>query len=707
MIRTPKLFTGLVLLLLILASSCDKHKDDYYARPSWLAGPIFQQLQSRGNFTLYSECLQRTGYAEILGRTGYFTVFAPNDSAFNAFLKENGYVSVNSIDSLTLRKIVEYSLANNGNSKAQLASYQNTSGWGTDMAFKRKTFYQDAFYADRGFVFVNHALKYIPYFIQSFLDNNSLTVSDYNTFFPNISYTGFNVVDAHVINADIVAENGYINEVDKVILPLPAIDEFLVSQSNYSDFKEILDKFVTVTKDVAATTKYFSYTGNNVDVYTKTYSSSLISNPGLEDLNANIANRSQITGITMMVPDNATLGEFVNTRLLKYYKTVDDIYNDNSQVLADFINAHTYSVSYLPIWPKDLGALKSKVSLSHLCSNGIVYGLSGTTLTSNFYSLFSEAYLNPSCRVMSEWIRSQSVLAGELTGTYDSKTGLVNNYTIFLPTDSAILPVLRASGFYYDKSLHQVQKLDANNLLVSAWDDDVVKKLLNLHIVKGNITSLSLSGYYETLGTDYIQIGNGAAGTAGNFENTETLTMSGAITEVNGTAYLVKTDQAFRVPAKTAGAYIASDSRFLSFYNYMQALNMFNADGSISFMVSDVYYTFLIPDNTAVAAAVAAGLPLSTATDADSKSKMRKFILYHIIEDKMIYDDGKVTGSNIFTMATPTTTSTTYEPVTITHVGNTIQIYDLQGNPPANIESADLMAKQSVIHLIDRVLKFE
>src|SRR3972149_11096704 len=126
-------------LLLLIFSSCDKNRYDRYERPEWLGGPIYQQLQKEGRFKHFIACLDTTGYDEILDRTGYFTVFAPGDSAFEAYFMENGISSVNEMDTGTIKNIVEYAIIDNGYTIRQLGAFQSSLGWVYGNAYKRIT----------------------------------------------------------------------------------------------------------------------------------------------------------------------------------------------------------------------------------------------------------------------------------------------------------------------------------------------------------------------------------------------------------------------------------------------------------------------------------------------------------------------------------------------------------------------------------------
>ncbi len=716
MIRLPKIIS--VLSLLLLLTNCrEKAWDDYYSRPGWLSGPIYQQLKSKGKFTLYMACLERAKYADVLGRTGSFTLFAPNDSAFNVFLKENGYSSVSDLDSLTVSKIVEYSIVNNGYSKLQLAAYQDAGlgGWGQNMAFKRKSFYK-GYYTDQNYagwiydnngiaiantggqrIIHNTAQKYVPYFIQSFLSKNSLSEYDYHYFYPNVEYSGFNVADAKVTQADIIAENGYINEVNKVILPLPSLDEYLASKDNYNVFKNILDRFAGLYYDSLASK---AYSNSNEVVYQKYYSNGLSFNPCAETVNPLIENLSQEMGWTAFIPNNTALNQFMSTRLFKYYTSIDQIFFDNYQILADLLNAHIL-LSKPPVWPKSLSSLSVSATEAKMCSNAFFYGTT-TVMDHDFNTVFSELYLNPANRIMTEWIKAQPSLKEELLGkNLKTKT----NYTVFIPTDSAVLPLLRAKGFIYDKVNYILQKRDSKGNLVAAWDDPDASNLFLLHIVAANITNISGTAFYPTLSGEYVAINNSTVFSAGNNEKKEALTCSAPMTENNGTTYAMSNDKYLKIPTKSAGWYLASNSQYSTFFSYLQNSSIFNAsDSTIKTVLAGTYYTFLIPSNGAIAAA---GLPAPTATDDASLAIIKKFLLYHIIPNDIIFTDGKVTGelktqAQINSVGVPV-----YATVNISASGNTIQINDKLGNTANILTGSNNIAMLSAIHLIDRVLKFE
>ena len=280
--RILRISPGFLLLLLFLAGCAKKEFDSFYARPDNLAQPIYQQLVARNNFKNLLACIDKAGYKEILSTAGYWTFFAPNDAAFQKYFTESG-TSAATMDSVTSRKIVTFSLVYNAFRKDQLTNYQSSLGVLPNLAFKRKTAYYDFVQTESGetrkivasnrngfYVANDNNNKNIPYFIDNFLTTKGLSASDYNFFYPATTFSGFNVVDASVVNADIVAENGMIHEIDKVLLPLPSIEQYIESKANYSEFRSLLQKKASYMSNNDLSHRYQVLTGSTDSVFVKT-----------------------------------------------------------------------------------------------------------------------------------------------------------------------------------------------------------------------------------------------------------------------------------------------------------------------------------------------------------------------------------------------------------------------------------------------------
>ena len=224
----------LLLTVTVLLTNCKKKQwDEYYGRPDTLEPPIYKLLESKGKFKQLLALIDKSGYKNTLSTAGYWTIFAPNDDAFQQFFQTSGYSSISAIDSTRAQAMVQYMLVFNGFNKDRLDDYQANTGWVPDIAFRRRTAFYNSFYTDTpfnaakvkaissnrngGYVLAENNHKYLPYFSDKYFQQKSLTAADYTYFYPTSQYAGFNVVDAKVLEKDMPCENGVIHEIDKVI----------------------------------------------------------------------------------------------------------------------------------------------------------------------------------------------------------------------------------------------------------------------------------------------------------------------------------------------------------------------------------------------------------------------------------------------------------------------------------------------------------
>jgi len=212
---------------------------------------------------MFTECLRLTGLNKILDVSGSWSVFAPTDEAMKQFLAENHYASISAIPLDELEKITEFHIIQNPWSLQQLRSL-GVNGWKTGddnksnpYAFKRETMLRnpaekywikraknkdmivlDSTVSD-GYkkVFVQ-SRKYVPIFYDEYLKINGLTSEDYRFYFGrafepgNVYYAG-----AKIIKSDILAENGFVHIIDKVVNPMRNGKELLEKEMPGETYK--------------------------------------------------------------------------------------------------------------------------------------------------------------------------------------------------------------------------------------------------------------------------------------------------------------------------------------------------------------------------------------------------------------------------------------------------------------------------------------
>jgi len=731
-----KLLLKKVLIFTVAVSffaSCRKKAfDEYYGRPDGLAQPIYQQLQQKGNFTKLLACIDKAGYKEILSGAGFWTFFAANDNAFDQFLRDRGLTSINQLDSATARGIVTYNLVYNAFAKARIGDYQSSAGWVPNQAFRRRTanyigFYDDTTFAgsvvktisanrNGGFVLGDNNNKYIPYFIENFMSRRGLTASDYNYFYPNSTYSGFNVANASVVTADIVAENGYIHEIDKVITPLTSIEQYLASNPEFSEFKKLYDKYmVTFSQNNEATRRYFNITGKNDNVFVKLYNASLAFSLGNENYVKLQDNDGQTESWTLFAPRNQAFIRYRDSVLLEHYPSLDAV---PQQIIIDFLNAHMWQSA---VWPSKFNVTNNfqaeparfnpntDVFDKKILSNGNFYGTNKVQLANVFSTVYGKPYLDPKYLLMTRAL-DQNIRFQITVPTV--------RYTMFMMSDQ----LLRSKGFEFNTLQNAWQYTTPNTTTVTIGNAarDMLQRILATHIVitpNNELNDLRDSGIVETLNGEYIKYKNGRLISAGIEESTTDVMNAGTAKEAsNGIVYYsdnLLTYSNTRIGRRISDLGLATTSPFYNFAQYLRSSSIYNATtGDILGVQLGVFYTAFIPDNAAVLAAVSAGLlprntngtPNFAPTSQAERQQVADFIQYHLINKTTIVNDGKKNGTFV----------TVYKKLSgeegqlqIANAPQNLRVTD-NFNRTANVINAqsNRLADRCVIHLINNYLRY-
>jgi uncharacterized surface protein with fasciclin (FAS1) repeats len=729
----------LVIPLLALSFGCSSDVyDEYYARPANLEDPIYQQLEARGNFKNLTALIEKAGYKDILGKAGYWTMFAPNDAAFTKFFQEQGIADVSKIDDATAAKIVKYALVYNAFKKDRLSDYQSSKGWVPDVAFRRRTAFYDGFVnksvinrpeikvivgsnRNGGYISGDNNNKYITYFTDEYFKTKSLSSYDFNYFYPGKEYTGFNVFDSKVLEADIVAENGVIHEVDKVSLPLMNIDQYLEQNSKYSLFRQIMeDNIASYVFYQPATTEYYNYTGKSDKVYVKLYDPTLAFSPNNENFIKTDDNDGQSDAYTIIAPENATLEVFRDKILLKHYSNLSQL---PKYVFQDLINAHMVQGA---VWPSknDLAnGLKEDLTFNFetditekkILSNGFFYGANKVQKSNLFYTVYTSAYLDPKYSFATKIFNDGS-------GIKEMISNIKTKYTIFLPSDTVLIGL----GFNWDSRFLQwvyVNPVTAQSESGSAARNRLVRLFYNCIVLtpKGELDNIATtSGIIRTgdneLPGEYIQWSNNKVYAAGDVAYGTATKVIGKELQENGITYYI--DKFPQFSTELQGLVIkrlaASNTEFSSFYQYLANSKIFNAaTGKIEGVDIGTSYTFIVPNKAAITRAITAKLlpasPNPALQTTGEKDIVAEFIQYHIIVNKTASNDGQVTGKWETLRKDSKKGDKTYVDVISDGATRTLSFKDESGdeNVAANFISASSnnLADRSLIHLVDNYLK--
>lgn len=714
-------------MLLFLFSSCRKKEwDKYYGRPSDLAQPIYRVLQARGNFTHFLACIDKSGYKSNLSSGGYWTIFAPNDSAFAVFFKENAISGDEGIDSALAQKIVRYALVYNAYRKADLSSYQVSGGADTSAAFKRKTAYYNWVYSENGKTVLaanrngsfdpsDNNNKYIPYFLDKFLSFNGLSAYDYNYFYPQSTYTGFNVAGASVVNADIPAENGLIDEVNRVITPLPNLEEYLAGNDDYSEFRRLLAKVISYQSNGDITLRNQALTGSADSVFIKLYDAGGLLGLAFSPNNENFilsTTDAQTNGWSLVAPTNEALIPY-EQKILSHYGTFDAA---PPEVLISLLNSLMWTTS---IWPSKLAQTVNSeqeaptFSLSNvvdkkICSNGFFYGVNKVQDANVFRTIYGKAFLDPNYSLMTRALNA------------DIKFSIINpegHFTMIMMSNK----VMNAGGYDFNTNQNSWSYLPAGGTVsYGANPQSRVFRILQTSVFvtqNHELDDLSGEGIVETWDNEYVRYKNNTLFAGGNMDDGTVVHIDSSSTSVNGKVYYV--DGLLTFSELSLGAHLknlaaSQPDYYSSFYNYLSNSTLWSAsDLSILGTTPGNFYTIFVPTNAAISQAVMDGLlPGNTTTgvpnfkpsNANDQQEVIQFITYHILDKNSVVPDGKKSG------AYPTLLKTLNGDLTfinVTNHVNSMQLKDAYGNVAnVNVPESNILCDRAVIHSIDKVLNF-
>lgn len=741
-----RLFYGTIFIfsLVVFMSSCHKKEfDNYFSRPDSLASPIYQQLQARKNFTNILACIDRAGYKKTLGTAGYWTFFAPNDAAFTAFFKEHPeYPNLSSIDSTTAAHIVTYCLVANAYRKDQLSMFQTSKGPTPNDAYRRRTAYYDFTYKDpahSGVVVANNRNgkyvvndnnnKYIPYFLDGYFATYGLGAADYSAFYPTSTYSGFNVAGANVVTADIPAENGIIHEIDKVILPIDNIEQYVTDHPQYSEFRKLLNKVAIYTYDATLTHRYNILTGKSDSVFIKSYPTTLAYAPN----NESYLNLSQTDGQeqawTAAIPTNDALIAWEKEILVN----LGTFEKAPPTVLTDLINSYLWTTT---VWPRDIlttanfevqtaSFANGDIVDRQVLSNGNFYGTKVSHQANIFRTVYGKAYLDPKYSLMTRIFNESDLKV--------STTNPAFNFTVFMMSNTEVNKL----GYDYNADHSQWSYLDPATPTatpVLSLTQDRLTRIAQLSVGTSQVNDLSGVGVIEGYGGEYVKYNNNKVYAAGNIVDGTSVTIDSSKTAFNGKVYYTKGLLKFAENTETLGQSIerlgaSTDPTVAANFNYFYQF-LINAGA-----IYDTYthtlvgapvgtlYTVFIPTNAAITQAVKDGLLpgdkvtgkpvfLASGQTTAQQQDVANFILYHILNKNTVAVDGKKSGI--------------YQTLLNDEAGTpkTVTVYYPAGNIPSQMEVRDShyttgqgatvnlagsnnLANRALIHSINKVLNFK
>ena len=261
--------------------------------PSWLGESIYKELQHssqlEGTFNTYCKLIEDMGYAEVLNKTGSKTIFPANDEAFARFFAGgNNKFGVSSYEELTHSQKAELlfsTMLDNAILVGTLSNMQNASGnmlqgqlvkhatnmrlsyavtpfYAKDMPANNKYFsrFQTGDRNSMLAVFDN-TIAPMVHLTGEYMLNNNMTVTGDDSDFKVL--TGHDYVDGaayifdhQVVKGDVVCQNGYIHQLDEVLVNPGNMAEILRAGNDTRYISRMLDYYCFPDADMTLTEQY-------------------------------------------------------------------------------------------------------------------------------------------------------------------------------------------------------------------------------------------------------------------------------------------------------------------------------------------------------------------------------------------------------------------------------------------------------------------
>lgn len=511
------------------ACTDDYDLDEKGNNPSWLGQSIYAELQNpssgklTGTFHDYLRLIDDLGYTETMQRTGSKTVFAANDSAFARFYASNNTWGVTKYEDFTLpqkKQLLYASMLDNalltemlsnvangdeGVQRGQAIKHQTTANV-TDTIYHpfasglpENNSYWDAYRATGIDIVKDNTRPMMMHFTNEHMVNNSITTSGDNSDFEVITGSpysdGLTYIFKNAIKkngADVVCTNGYLNQMEELIVPPGNLAQVLREGTNDGKstklFVRLMDRFCAPfysssltrdyndlatlngwqTKDSIFVWRYFSGRSQNgdtlaVDRYGNQVSDQeiLTFDPGCNQYYSTYGTNLSDIGAAFIPTDDAMKEYFVDGKgrsiMNLYGKQPNDYAHIEENldsipktVVAKFVN-NVLKTSFVQSVPSKFETIMDEagdpigVTLSDLeknnsgaydvriANNAVAYILNRVVPPISYSVVSGPALLDPRFSAMN-WAIQDKSLKMYFYAYLQSSTA---RYALFLPTDAA------------------------------------------------------------------------------------------------------------------------------------------------------------------------------------------------------------------------------------------------------------------------------
>lgn len=503
--------------------------------PSWLGESIYSELQQPkelvGTFKTYCRLIDDLGYGEVLNRTGSKTLFPANDEAFERFFAGgNNKFGVSSYEELTHSQKAEllYStMIDNAILVGTLSNKQNNAGnmlqgqmvkhatnmrtlysvnplLAQDMPANNKYFSRFQNEGKPMLAVFDNTVAPMVHLTGEYMLNNNMTVTGDDSDFKVL--TGHDYVDGaayifdrQVIKADVVCQNGYIHQLDEVLVNPGNMAEVLRSGSDTHYLSRILDYYSFPDPDLSLTEDYNIETSANAQdtIYAIRYLSKnsqraklsqpqrgvtvadnqlLNFDPGWNYYNPTLVGGSSDNDAEIaafLAPDDKAVEDYFLREAAYILKNLgeqglditatnlnahlDAIYNNDPSIFASILNnimkpyltktvPSTFSTvqndafEFLDVTKNDINRKNDGNYDVTIANNGVIYKMNKLFGPKLYNSVLGPASVYTDMRTMGEMLNDHQTTAGQGSklgaDMYYYLLSMKARYGLFVPTDN-------------------------------------------------------------------------------------------------------------------------------------------------------------------------------------------------------------------------------------------------------------------------------
>ena len=657
---------------------------DKYKPPSWLKGKLFTQIVAQPGLESFAEALRITEMDTIINTSGLYTVFAPNNDAFDEYFASNPQYDgeIKNIPIEHLERIVNYHIIQNSWSKVQITA-TNLSGWidlggeeVTQRAYKKESLLRDEnkkYFIQRNEnqrytilrdpgnynnTVYSQSRKYVPVFFKEYFETYNIPYTDYEYYF-NRPFDGeLFFANAQVLNEqEIPAENGYIYIIDRVVEPLPTAEEILeaeYSDHSYSQFLDLIYEFPVFTPNFEATYRQpGADLGFDVDtLFNLNYPQlafnihSEITDPQRTRPTASIQYHN-----ALFAPTNEAFDEFISTyisgpgqwgRLSNVPRAIKKIIV-NSYMVPDIIYKSDIDKGFINGEMDEIFLSESNIIHNEFGSNATFIGLNEAIVPRAFSSVSAPVYLRSGYFTLMNAIEETRILAALKNRDQNIAFFIVPDLAPGTLVDSSLIVNVRnnnISFLTYDRSLDNMRTMPIG---------DIRKKLLN-HIGVSLPTGSASIEFVKNLAGNYLvfdNINNTISGTSSTTFGTNGDSL--IVIEANILDEVTDNGRTYEIDSWFSFSKIPMSTRIQSMNpQFLQllveaglAVQLIGNEYQLNFLSPGTNYTAFIPTSQALD---------SYNTDTLTKPELEQLLRNHFIPGQLIFTDGKVLSGGYLTM---------------------------------------------------------